>query len=409
MVRRCGCEAAAEHDRSLRSALFRSAVPLGVTPAMMLTVAAVHLCLLAAAGASAPPEPVPVTGFVDFSAATGPAAASLRSTDMYSYGLNLYSAFAEDTSGSPAYQSCVEQTMGVDGVGLLRYHRSQQMQDSAQSSVGWIQDAGTAGKCRWNETRVSRVVSQVPWLRNATSARRVMMGINGWPACMADPGNNGALLPGAHAQFASLCASLVTLVNGKLGLGVRIFEVTNELDGNKAYAGNMSAVGRIVATAASAMRAAQDDLHRAGLASDTGSDLLVGGPAFARPDLTDGVRAYVSTAGASTDFVSYHSYSTGDSGKANSSIWDDAQWAGETTDGVRAAVVEGCTNASETTGVCAEAGNGGAGMRLWHDENQHQLEPTRRAHDQRGRGRVRRPGDALGPAQRCRRGPMERG
>jgi xylan 1,4-beta-xylosidase len=285
--------------------------------------------------------------------------------------MNLFSGFAVETSQDPLFQAAVTATMGPSGQGLLRYHRSQQMEDSTTTSVGWIESASTPGACAWNVSRIEQVLSGLPWLNATTSQNRVMMGITGWPRCMANASNNGALLSNSTGAFAKLCADLVTIVNGQLGLQIPIWELTNELDSNSAYTNNMSVVGTIVSEASKAMRAAQ-------AAIDDKLELIIGGPAFARPDLLNQVASFISTSGGDIDFLSYHGYATGDGTLANSSLWSIAQSVGGTTDGVRRTAVEVCNQfnlspqrlcktALNGTGGSASRGDG-KGMLLLHDE-----------------------------------------
>lgn len=206
-------------------------------------------------------------------------------------------------------------------------------EDSASNKNGWVANASSFESFGWNRTRISAVLGGSFWAQQASAGAgpEIMMNVGLWPAALSNSTDSDVLNTTAPyiEAFAKFAASLVTMVNAAppkgLGLGVRFWAVGNEWDSKSFYAADMG--GRAAPptlAAAKAMRAAEGGEH-----------ILVGGPAFARPDLSHQVSSFVNATIGQLDFIDYHSYATGDSGNADSSIWDTAQKSGGVTEGVQ--------------------------------------------------------------------------
>jgi Glycosyl hydrolases family 39 len=163
-----------------------------------------------------------------------------------------------------------------------------------------------------------------------------MINITNWPAYMDN--GSGRLRTDMYDAYAAFCAQLVQIVNLDQRRGVRYFEILNEKDGDASgsYWNNQAELARIYNKAATAMRAKD-------------STIKIGGPAFARPDLTDQVEAFLSTINYTNfDFVSYHSYESGSTGDSNSLIWGKAQQKGRHTTNIKNIIKKYTTKNVET-------------------------------------------------------------
>ena len=124
-----------------------------------------------------------------------------------------------------------------------------------------------------------------------------------------------------------LVAHLRTTLGGELPPSLMWFEFTNEWD-SSGYA--PASLGRLVVAAAAAARAAWPGVR-------------VGGPAWARPDLTAAVTGFLAVAGPHIDFVSYHAYCTGNAQRAAvNHPWVRGRSLCDAVDGAKRAAVRGC-------------------------------------------------------------------
>jgi len=115
--------------------------------------------------------------------------------------------------------------------------------------------------------------------------------------------SNGCLDPSQWDQFAQFCAQLVQIINIDQKRGVLYWEVTNELVDTYNKAGKLSDLWTIIGKSATAMRAIDRSIK-------------VGGPADAWAD-TGSIGSLLQAHGNNIDFVSWHSYLTGDTNSQN--------------------------------------------------------------------------------------------
>jgi len=241
-----------------------------------------------------------VTGSVAWNNPTG------KSTTSMSYGLNLYSGSSSEHIVNATYRANV----AAMKPGIVRYHRADLLADAASNPIGWVNNAGSSSYS-WNAARINTVLSQ-----QFANAPIRMVNIPNWPAYMDD--GTGKLKTTMYAAYATFCADLVTLVNITQGHAVQYWEVTNEKDDT--YDANMVGLATIYNQARDAM-----------IARD--GTIKIGGPSFARPDLTARVGTFIANAHAKLDFVSYHTYSSGNTADSNAQIWNSAAGlGGHTTD-----------------------------------------------------------------------------
>ena len=203
--------------------------------------------------------------------------------------------------------------------GVVRWHYAYQMGNSSADERGWVinPDGSTY---RWDESKINSALGNALDAGGAYAYNPVkMMNIVNWPAALSD--SSGRLRTDKYDEYAAFCAQLVRIININQGRSFTHWEVFNELENGPGslYDGNMAEVGRIYNKVAAAMKAVDPSIK-------------VGGPAFARPDLSNNINDFFSVAAPNLDFVSYHTYATGDAGSGAQSIWNTAaDWGGFTT------------------------------------------------------------------------------
>jgi len=256
-----------------------------------------------------------VTGSVAWNNPTGKATTSM------SYGLNLFSGSTTEHIGSATYRANV----AAMKPGIVRYHRADLLADAGSNPVGWVNNAGSS-IYSWNVARINTVLSG-----QFANAPIRMINIPNWPAYMDD--GTGKLQTSMYSAYATFCADLVSLVNITQGHAVQYWEVTNEKDDT--YDANMAALATIYNQARDAMKARD-------------ASIKVGGPSFARPDLTARVSTFIANAHAKLDFVSYHTYSSGNTADSNAQIWNSAAGLGGHTTDFKNIIATYTTRAIET-------------------------------------------------------------
>lgn len=261
----------------------------------------------------APAYAASLTATVNWSSSQGTATG-------YSYGLNIYKA----QEGSVASDADYKSNVAYMKPGIVRYHRADQMGDSA-TGTGWVQNPSTSAYA-WDATKINGILTQT-----FSNSPVRMINIANWPSYMDD--GTGKLKTTMYDAYAAFCADLVQIVNLNQGHDVLYWEVLNEKD--DAYSGNMAELALIYSKAYDAMRAKS-------------ASIKIGGPAFARPDLTARVDTFVANAYSKLDFISYHTYSSGSTGDSNASIWNSAQGLGATTTSIKSILANYTTRAIET-------------------------------------------------------------
>jgi hypothetical protein len=197
----------------------------------------------------------------------------------------------------------------------VRIHRGQQMFDSSQDAAGWVIEPNLASY-RWDRAKIRAALAGLKTLGGPNTLR--MMNIANFPAYLIQPGTNMRLRPDSYQAYADFCAELVKIIHSELKLDVRYWEITNELDdgatdGKDKYNNDFGKVGTIFNAVAKAIKAIDPTLK-------------VGGPALAQPN-RDGQRdekAFLSETKDTLDFISYHSYFTGNKDQSAQSIYDHA-------------------------------------------------------------------------------------
>lgn len=223
------------------------------------------------------------------------------------WGLNVFQGFDPLLAGVPGnatYKTNVERMHP----GIIRYHSWESIGDSSTRNGWWLNP--TASNVGWDASKIARALKD----SYAFGPER-MMNIPSWPDSMKDA--NGKLRVDQIDAFAALCAELVKLVNIDNAAGFGYWELPNERDSSALYGNDGAALAAIVVAASRAMKKVDPSIK-------------VGGAAFTQvyiPSIGD----FVAAAGADIDFISYHSYATGDSSLADAAVWDSASHTGDST------------------------------------------------------------------------------
>ncbi len=219
-----------------------------------------------------------------------------RTINQAAFGLNLFQGFNPNVSGTPG-NALYKQGMSFMKPGMVRYH-SWEMLGTSTNPNGWLTTAN-----QWDAAKINNALNGAnPW------NPLVLMNIPAWHSGWYTPGTE-KLDPQYYDAFANWCASLVRIINVDQNRGVKYWEVTNEQDDK--YRGSLGELGTIYNKCAAAMRLVDPTIK-------------VGGPSFARPDLKVDLDAFFAVAHAQLDFVSFHTYSSGNVGLATQDLYNHA-------------------------------------------------------------------------------------
>lgn len=254
--------------------------------------------------------PATNTVFVDFSRLTG------VTVPTFAFGVNSYQGFTETLPNRSAYNSHVAAMLGatsppsspVPSRGFVRLHREDMMMnDALKDGSSWLSNT-TSSTPFWNTTRVDLVVLNSFWIGAGPSVP-VLLCFSGFPSSWANASAEKTMSTNYAGAWGDLVADLVIHLRTVLPHDTALYvELTNEWDSWTGGGFDASALGALVVSSAAKVRAAWPGVK-------------VGGPAWARPDITDHVAAFLAVAGASVDFLSYHAYCTGSTGTPNTTVW----------------------------------------------------------------------------------------
>ena len=216
------------------------------------------------------------------------------------FGTNGYSALDLNQGENDTYI----QSMKTMNPGSVRMHYGGMLEDSSTDSRGWIKESDKD----WDYAKLTRFGNMVKKWRSAGFNPEIEISIPNFPTWMRD--DNSRLKKDQYQAYANLCSKLVTELNTNQKLGLKYFEVTNELDNQyyvelveKNQPDQLQELAKIYITSVKAMKQADPNIK-------------TGGPAFARPDLEDGVKKFIDlTINESSpkvlDYLSYHTYYSG--------------------------------------------------------------------------------------------------
>lgn len=256
---------------------------------------------------SAQTPPANVNVSIDFNNIT-----NIEATNKH-YGTNAYSGMFADRGGEPG-NSKFKDNVNASGYRFVRYHTWEMMRDANQRPGGWLIN-GASDNPGWDENRVRNVLSGMLGAGKPWEQATIVMNIPGWPDGWKQPGNS-KLRTDRYNQYADWCNQLVDIVRGA-GYDITYWEITNERD--DVYGDNMAELAAIYNTVVNRIKASH-------------SGLKFGGAAFARSTpVSTRVKPFLQNAHHNIDFVSYHTYVTGDVNKPNAEIWNTANGLGWNT------------------------------------------------------------------------------
>lgn len=222
---------------------------------------------------------------VSFATLTG------RTAQPAHYGLNLFQIYNPTTAQNNA---TYRNNLVAMKPGLVRLHSWEMMGTSAMGN-GWITTSNS-----WDADKIGRA------LRGGFGWKpRVMVNVP-WGPSGATP--SAVLTEPQEEAFAKFCADLVKIINIDNKLGATYFELPNERD--DLYKDKGTELGRLFVKAARAMKKVDPNIK-------------VGGPAFIQP-WSPIVDDFLAAAKADLDFVSYHTYATGDRNSDVQKLFDHA-------------------------------------------------------------------------------------
>jgi hypothetical protein len=254
-------------------------------------------------------------------------------------GLNAQGAMTVYWGNDAKYIQSIKQIQP----GTIRFHDSIQ----GDAPTNWRAWANNTTKS-WDRVKIRQFADMVRGWRAQGITADFSITLPEAPSWMKKnpvKNNNGVVVsnlldPSEYGNLASFSQELVKIINQEEKLNIKTFEVFNERDYD--YSVNlednqlprqMVELGKVYNIVAKAMKVTQ-------------SDLVIGGPSFARTERIEGVKEFLSEASKETnprtlDFLSYHIYMSGNKVDTDSDIFYRAtmypQWS---TNSLRSALVE---------------------------------------------------------------------
>ena len=211
------------------------------------------------------------------------------------FGINVFQGFDPNQAGTPGnlgYKNAISEM----SPGIIRYH-NWEMFGSGKNT--WIDN-----NKNWAASKIANA------LKNSyPSTPAKMMNIPSWPDGKFGVKSNEKLPEDKYQEFADWCAELLKICNIDNNANIKYWEILNERDDT--YDTNHAELALIFNRCAEAMKLIDPSIK-------------VGGPAFAQAWKTENVEAFCKGTKSTLDFISYHSYSTGNSNESNQTVYDAA-------------------------------------------------------------------------------------
>lgn len=211
-------------------------------------------------------------------------------------GVNVWGGFETKVAVHPQYQYLLD-TMRV---GLLRLHSAEMVLDSRQHPKGWVIKA----EKRWDVEKINAILEAFGDKRS-----RILMTVSNWPNWL-DADGNGTLDSAQFDAYAQWCADLVRIININQNHSIRWWTPFNEAE--KKVEGNAVGLAKLYKKCATAMKAVDPSI-------------LVGGGEWTQPWDDAGIDAFITGAGSTMDFFTYHNYISGDKAIPDADIYSSAR------------------------------------------------------------------------------------
>ena len=211
------------------------------------------------------------------------------------FGINVFQGFDPNQAGTPGNTN-YKNAMSEMNPGIIRYHNWEML---GTGKNGWL-DADK----NWAEEKISNA------LKDAYPNKPMkMMNIPSWPNGKFGVNSDELLPVNKYDDFANWCAELVKICNINNNDSIKYWEVLNERDNT--YNNNHAELATIFNRCAEAMKAVDPSIK-------------VGGPAFAQAWSTSNLENFCQGTAATLDFITYHSYSNGNSNETNQNVYNSA-------------------------------------------------------------------------------------
>jgi xylan 1,4-beta-xylosidase len=228
----------------------------------------------------------------------------VRTLPRAAYSINAFHAFDPAVATNPAYQEAIAYL----NPGMIRYHSTALIADSAQNPRGWLNHETRA----WDVEKIRRATAAWP------AATPRLFTLPRPPRWMTDPETRLVAADQIDA-YASLCADLVRILNGELKLGILYWETLNEPE--------LTYVRPLRRKNQSDQFRTAIELHNRAAAAMKRADpaIQVGGPAVSSAAWTEIVDRFSRGARDHLDFFSCHNYGSGNIADSDEKIYNAAR------------------------------------------------------------------------------------
>ncbi|RMD73355.1 MAG: hypothetical protein D6820_18745 [Lentisphaerae bacterium] len=213
-------------------------------------------------------------------------------TSSTTFGTNAFAGVKLKVASNTRYQ----RQLRYLNPGILRLHNWEVLRQGL-----WLKEDGES----WNIPAIVQTLRSLP-----VPGQRILINIPAWPKNMAKK----YLPPEKLDRFANWCANLVRALNIEHHLGIRYWEVTNEMDmrygeelARHKKAERMEELARIFRHCAKAMKTVDPTIR-------------VGAPAAAQPWRIERMKRFIELTRNDLDFLSIHTYASGSAKDPNTKV-----------------------------------------------------------------------------------------
>jgi hypothetical protein len=235
-----------------------------------------------------PLVPIQVNALVDWSEA-------IAQTTPLIFGSNDYEIIYPERAADRNFQNLLSEL----NIPLIRIHH-------ADLSQEW-----TDGQRQtWDETKIA-----AGYDASYLYQPQIVQNIPGWPNWMSE--SDGLLPADRYDRYADFCAELVTILNSRQNRNILYWEPFNELDQTYEEAGKLEELWEIYNRVATRMKQADQRIK-------------IGGPVLTW-DNSEILESFLSKCSQNVDFISWHSYASGDASEPTEKIMAFTEKFGEQT------------------------------------------------------------------------------
>jgi Glycosyl hydrolases family 39 len=225
------------------------------------------------------------------------------------FGSNDFQVTNISSAQDSAYRSQIAQI----GFGLIRIH-------NAYMINSWTDAISRT----WDVTKIKAVYDAY-----SSTTATIIQNIPGWPIWMRLD-EKGLLHPSEYNNYAAFCATLVDIINNRLGHQVIYWEPLNEKDIAYKNADRIDELWKIYNLVAQAMKARNQRIK-------------IGGPALTW-DEPIRLGSFLRACEPNIDFISWHRYATGDANISTATLMSLTSRYGEQVRNLRRVAVQNIPN-----------------------------------------------------------------